>query len=169
MSRSLIALAMALVVVPAAVASQQANSTRREIAFHGCVMPGIDTGTYVITQVTETPGASGATMPEFAHGRRVLFWLDNDDDVKTHIGHMVEVRGKFQELEKSEIELKAGPQKDGGLIVEFEGPGKNVRAPNSAVGIEVGTAGRVVPEKNDVPTYLAHINVEDVKVMGECK
>ena len=34
------------------------------------------------------------------------------------------MRGKFQKLEKSEIELKAGPQKDGGLIVEFEGPGK---------------------------------------------
>jgi hypothetical protein len=55
------------------------------------------------------------------------------------------------------------------LVVEFEGPGKDVKASNSTVGPAVGTAGRVVPEKNDVPTYLAHINVKEVKLMGECK
>ena len=169
MSRSLIALAVALAVVPAAAASQQANSTNREITFHGCVMPGTDRGTYVVTQVMEMPGPGGATMPEVAHGRRVLFWLHKDDDVKKHIGHMVEVRGEFRDLEKSEIELKPGPQKEGGLVVEFEGPGKDVTASNSTVGPAVGTAGRVVPEKNDVPTYLAHINVKEVKLMGECK
>ena len=108
MSRSLIALAMVLAVVPAATASQQANSTKRQMTFHGCVMPGADTGTYVMTDVMAVPGPSGATMPEVAHGRRVLFWLHNDDAVKKHIGHMVEVRGEFRDLEKSEIELKAG-------------------------------------------------------------
>ena len=169
MSRSLIALALVLAVVPAASASQQANSTKQQITFHGCVTPGVDTGTYVMTDVMAVPGPGGATMPEVAHGRRVLFWLHNDDDLKTHMGRMVEVRGEFRDLEKSEIELKAGPQKDGGLVVEFEGPGKDVRASNDTVGIAVGTAGRVVPEKNDVPTYLAHINVEEVKLMGECK
>ena len=169
MSRSLIALAMVLAAVPAASASQQTNTTKREVTFHGCVMPGADTGTYVMTDVMAMPGAGGATMPEVAHGRRVLFWLHKDDDVKKHIGQMVEVRGEFSNLEKSEIELTEWPQKDGGLIVEFEGPGKDVRASNSAVGTAVGTAGRVVPEKNDVPTYLAHINVEEVKLVGECK
>ena len=169
MSRSLIAFAMVLAVVPAASASQQATSTKRQMTFHGCVMPGADKSTYVMTDVMAVPGPGGATMPEVAHGRRVLFWLHNDDAVKNHIGHMVEVRGEFRDLEKSEIELKAGPQNEGGLVVEFEGPGKDVRVPNSAVGAAVGTAGRTVPEKNDVPTYLAHINVEDVKVMGECK
>jgi hypothetical protein len=168
MSWPLIALAMLLALVPVAGASQQANSTKRQMTFHGCVMPGVDRGTYVMTDVMQLPGSSGATMPEVAHGRRVLFWLHNDDDVKKHIGHMVEVRGEFRDLEKSEIELKAGPQKQGGLIVEFEGPGKDVRASHDAAGAAVGTAGRTVPERNDVPTYLAHINVENVKVVGEC-
>jgi hypothetical protein len=169
MPRSLIAIATVLAVAPLAAAPQQGNPTKREITLHGCVMPGVDRDTYVMTQVMEMPGPGGATMPEVAHGRRVLFWLHNDDAVKKHVGHMVEVRGEFRDLEKSEIELKAGPQKEGGLVVEFEGPGKDVRASNSTVGAAVGTAGRTVPEKNDLPTYLAHINVEQVKVAGECK
>jgi hypothetical protein len=168
MSRSLIALAIVLAAVPLAAASQTANSTEKKITFHGCVMPGTEKDTYVITQVMEIPGPGGATMPEVAHGRRVLFWLHRDDDVKKHVGHMVEVRGHFRDLEKSELELKPGTQKDGGLIVEFEGPGKDVRASNSTVGAAVGTTGRVAPERNDVPTYLAHINVEEVKMAGEC-
>jgi len=170
MSRTFIALAFVVAMAPLAGASQNnASSTEKKITFHGCVMPGVDRDTYVMTQVMEIPGPGGATMPEYAHGRRVLFWLHRDDDVKKHVGHMIEVRGGFRDLEKSEIELKAGTQKDGGLIVEFEGPGKDVRASNSTVGPAVGTAGRVVPEKNDVPTYLANINIEEVKVIGECK
>jgi hypothetical protein len=169
MSRSLVVLAIMLAAAPLAGASQTANSTEKKITFHGCVMPGIDRDTYLVTQVMEVPGPGGATMPAVAHGRRVLFWLHRDDDMKKHVGHMVEVRGQFRDLEESEIELKPGKQKEGGLIVEFEGPGKDVRASTSTVGPAVGTAGRVVPGKNDVPTYLAHINVEEVKMIGECK
>jgi hypothetical protein len=171
MSRSLIALAMVLAAAPLAAASQDANagSKTKEITLHGCVMPGTDKDTYVMTQVMEMPGAGGATMPEVAHGRRVLFWLHDDDDVKKHAGQMVMVRGDLRDLEESEIELKAGSQKEGGLVVEFEGPGTDVRASNDTVGAAVGTAGRTVPEKDDIPTYLAHIDVKEVQVMGACK
>lgn len=169
MQRSLIAIAIALAVAPLAGAAQKPDSKNREITFHGCVMPGVDKDTYVMTQVMEMPRPGGVTMPEVAHGRRVLFWLHEDDDVKKHIGQMVEVRGEFRDLEKSEIELKAGRQRDGGVIVEFEGPGQDVKTPNSVVGPAVGTAGRVAPEKDDIPTYLAHIDVEEVKAMGACK
>ena len=169
MHRTLIAVVWLLAAAPLAAASQQATTDPKEITFHGCVMPGVDKDTYVMTQVMEVPGPDGATMPGAAHGRRVLFWLHNDDDVKQHVNQMVEVRGDLRNLEKSEIELKAGRQKDGGLIVEFEGPGQDVRASNSTVGAAVGTAGRVAAEKNDIPTYLANIDVKQVKAMGACQ
>ena len=172
MSRSLIAFAMVMATVPFAAAqnapAQKADS-KKEITLHGCVMPGTDNDTYVMTQVMEMPGPGGAAMPEVAHGRRILFWLHDDDDVKKHKGQMVMVRGDLRDLEESELELKAGSQKEGGLIVEFEGPGKDVRASNDTVGAAVGTAGRTEPEKNDIPTYLAHIDVDEVKAMGACK
>ena len=155
--------------VAVGLSSVAATAQQNQIAFHGCVTPGVDAGSYVMTNLMEMPEPGGSTMPEVEHGRRILYWLDNDDDVKKHIGGMVEVRGEFTKLEKSEIELKAGRQKDGGLIVEFEVPGKDVRASNAAVGAAVGTAGRVDAEKNDIPTFLAHIDVKSVKAMGACK
>jgi hypothetical protein len=177
MHRTFMAALVAFGLAPMAGAAQpqQPQSTpaaqagAHQITFRGCVTPGVDKGSYVMTNIVESPSAAGATMPEVAHGRRILYWLDNDAEVKQHIGEMVEVNGEFTELEKSEIELKAGPQKDGGLVVEFETPGKDVKAPNATVGTAVGTAGRVVPETNDIPTFLAHIDVKSVKAMGKCK
>jgi hypothetical protein len=89
--------------------------------------------------------------------------------VKKHIGRMIEVRGQFSGLEESEIELKAGAQDRGGLVVEFEGPGRDVKVPNAAVGGAIGTSGRTEPEKNDVKTYLAYVDVKQVRVItGSC-
>jgi hypothetical protein len=171
MKKSAIAVTVALALSPLAASAQNASATaRREVVLHGCVMPGADRNSYVMTKVMEMPGPDGSVMPEVAHGRRVLFWLDNDGDVKRHMGRMVEVRGEFTGLQESEIELKAGRQKDGRLLVEFEGPGKDVVVPNETVGAAIGTAGRTEAEKNDIPTYLARVNVRMVRVMsGECK
>ena len=173
MKGSGLALAMLLAATPLAAqntTAQSNDSSKHEITFHGCVMPGADKGTYALTNVVETPGPDGATMPEVAHGRRVLFWLRNDKDVKLHMGRMVEVRGDFTNLKESEMEIKAGPQKNGQLYVEFEGPGKDVVMPNSVIGDAVGTAGRTVPEKDDIKTYLAEVNVKQVRVIsGSCQ
>jgi hypothetical protein len=141
----------------------------REITFHGCVTPGLDKGTYVLSSVTHIVSPDIGQIPEFAHGRRVLFWLDNDTDVKKYPGRMVEVQGRFTEVKESEVELKAGRQKDGGLVVEFEGPGKDVRVPNATAGASVGTGGRTNPEKDDVKTYLLRVDVKSVKATGSCQ
>jgi hypothetical protein len=170
MKRALAAVAMLLAVAPLTGTARQSDAAKHEITFHGCVIPGQDKGTYAVTQVVEVPGPGGSTMPEVAHGRRVLFWLKNDDNVKKHIGRMVEVRGDFTGLQESEVELKAGRQNNGELVVEFEGPGKDVKVPNSSVGDAIGTAGRTVPEKDDVKTYLAYVNVKQVRVTsGNCQ
>jgi hypothetical protein len=108
-------------------------------------------------------------MPAQAHGRRVIFWLDHDADVKNQIGLSVEVRGNLNKFEESEIEMKAGPAKDGGLLVEFEGPGKDVKVPNSTIGTAVGTANRTTPEKNDIKTFLVRVNVKSVRASGACR
>lgn len=98
-------------------------------------------------------------MPEFAHGRQVFFWLSND----------AEVRGEFSGIKESEIEIKAGRHKDGGLIVEFEGPGKDVRSSTTATGAAVDTAGGAKPEKNDIKTYLLRVDVKAVMTTGTCQ
>ncbi|MGE3403923.1 MAG: hypothetical protein AB7K63_15115 [Vicinamibacterales bacterium] len=167
MRSRILAAAVALALAPAALAAAQdrpADSKEQQITLRGCVVPA-ENDTYVMTNVVESPGASGTTMPAVAHGRRVMFWLKNDDEVRDHKNQMVEVSGKVSDLEESEIELKAGEYKDGGLLVEFEGPGRDVVASNADVGAAVGTAGRQ-PEENDIKTYLAEVDVTSVKALG---
>ena len=162
-------LAAAMAVAPLAASPQDKDDSlkvakSREITLRGCVVPGQDKDTFVMTHVTEVPPAGGSVIPESAHGRRVVFWLDKDDDILKHANAAVEVHGTFDGFEESEIELKAG-KKDGGLIAEFEGPGEDVKVPNEAVSKAIGTTGRTEPEKNDIKTMLVKVDVKDVKAV----
>jgi hypothetical protein len=175
------AIAVAWLVAAASAAAQQpqpsaaqqsqpaasAASATRMITLQGCVRAGVNTDQVLVTDVVEKAAAGQSALPAEAHGRRVLFWLDQDQALKPHVGHMVEVTGVQGKIEKSEIELKQGRQKDGGLVVEFEGPGRDVKASNDVVGQPLGTSGRVAPEKNDIPTFLVHVHVENVQPLND--
>jgi len=179
MKGSTSAAALALALMPtlalaqaqgSSAAQTTSNSLKREVTLQGCVTPGVDKGTVALTQVSEIAPAGQSVTPAEAHGRRVIFWLMPDTELAKNVGHMVQVRGKTTKIEESEIELKAGHQKSGGLVVEFEGPGKDVKLPNEVIGSTVGTAGRTTPEKSDVKTFLIRVNVENVQSLeGSCR
>ena len=163
-------LAAAVMAAPFAASAQSSTAARsssavdtKSITLRGCVVPGVDKGTYVLTHVTEVPPAGRSAMPESAHGRRVVFWLDKHDALLEHANHAVEVTGKLDGAEESEVELKNGDRKDGGLLAEFEGPGKDVRVPAETVERAIGTTGRTASEKNDVKTMLLKVKVDSVK------
>jgi hypothetical protein len=170
------AVAAALVMAAAPLGAQQPQPTSAPgqaaggaITLRGCVRAGVEKDTVLMTDVVEAAGAGRSAMPTEAHGRKVLFWLDRDEPLKAHVGHMVEVTGTQGPVEKSEVELKAGRQKDGGLVAEFQGPGGNVKASNDVVGQALGTSGRAEPEKNDVQTFLVKVKVDTVRpVNGSC-
>jgi hypothetical protein len=159
--------ACALTAIPLAAAPQKEKTASvpdaNTIVLRGCVVPGVDKGTYVLTHVSEVAKPGRSVMPEEAHGRRVVFWLDRKDDMLRHQNKAVEVKGTLLGFKNSEIELKNGDTKDGDLLAEFEGPGKDVRVPNSVVAGAIGTSGRTVPEKNDVKTMLVKVKVNDVQ------
>jgi hypothetical protein len=160
--------AAALLAAPAIVTAQSsASPDSKQITLHGCVRPGIDKDQVVVTDVTEKITGGQSVMPAEAHGRKVLFWLDKDAELRPHVGHMVEVTGTQGKIEKSEIELKPGRQQAGGLVVEFEGPGHDVKASNDVVGQPLGTSGRVASEKNDIPTFLVRVKVDRVQPLNE--
>ena len=165
MKWSTLAVAMAVSVAPIAFQSQasaHSDKDARDIRIRGCVIAGEKKGTFALSHVSEVPSAGEHAMPEWAHGRRVVYWLKDLKNLGTETGRMVEVRGTLEKFEKSEIEMKAGRQKNGELFVEFEGPGADVTVPNSAVGAAIGTAGRTTPEKTDIKTMLAVISVKEV-------
>ena len=162
----------ALAQAPGSSTTQRpaASNIKREVTLQGCVTPGVDKGTVALTQVTEIAQPGQSVMPSDAHGRKVVFWLMPDTELAKNVGRMVQVRGKTDKIEESEIELKAGHQKSGGLVAEFEGPGKDVKLPNEVIGSTIGTAGRTTPEKNDIKTFLIRVNVDSVQALeGTCR
>ena len=169
MKWSTVAAALLIGIAPMAFAPVAAahDGEKHDLTIRGCVKAGVNKGTFVMTQVSELPAPGEFAMPPSAHGRRVVYWLKDVKDLSLHAGHMVQVTGRLDSIKKSEIEVKTGKQKNGDLYVEFEGPGKDVKARNSDVGTEVGTAGRLASEKNDIPTFLAIVNVRSIVVQAE--
>ena len=168
MKWSAIASAVLLAAAPLTAAPQQSSTTSssasgaRTITLQGCVAPGVDKDQVVVTNVSEKLAAGQSALPPEAHGRKVIFWLDQDAQLKAHVGHMVEVSGTQGKIEKSEIEVKPGHQKDGSLVVEFEGPGHDVKASTDVVGQPLGTSGRVASANTDIPTFLVRVKVDSV-------
>jgi hypothetical protein len=159
-----IAAVVALAFAPAAEAQV---IVERDITLRGCVVPGIERGTFALTQTREVVKGQPA-VPATMQGRHVVFWLDDASDLNEHVGRMVEVRGEIEDIEESEIEFKAGPRDGGGLIVEFEGPGEDVKVAAEALGGAVGTSG-AKPGSADLKTFVIRVDVEDVDaVEGTC-
>ncbi len=172
MKRTTLTAALMLAVAPVLAAAQADHTdhgaaNRRMVTLQGCVVAGVDKGTAALTSVSEVAEPGQSVMPAEAHGRRVVFWLTPDDAIVRNVGHMVQVHGQTTKIETSEIEIKKGHQKDGGLVAEFEGPGKDVKVPNAQVGDAVGTAGRTSAGGKDVKTFLIRVKVDQVQQLGD--
>lgn len=130
----------------------------REITLRGCVEPGAKEGHYLVTNVTEMQPAGGSAMPAFAHGRRVVFWLEDLPNLRKHMNHMIEIRGDFKDIKKSETDPKV---RRGVVVVELEGPGRDVDVSASQAERAIGTAGI-----NKMKTFLIRVDVDDVKMVS---
>lgn len=129
------------------------------VTLQGCVVAAEKKDTYVLTNVREWPVAN-SDMGKF--GKR-YYWIDKGaKDLKAHLGHTIQVIGKISDVEKSEMEIKAG-ENGMGLNVEIEGPGRDVVTP--AGNANVNPAGRT-PGKNDIPITLLKLKVEELKMMS---
>ncbi len=126
------------------------------VTLQGCVTAAQKKDTYVLTNVREWPVAN-SDMGKF--GKR-YYWLDKaGKDMKAHLGHTVQVIGKITDVEKSEMEFKAG-ENGTGLNVEIEGPGRDVVTPVATAN--VNPAAR--PNMDDIKITLLKLKVEEIKM-----
>ena len=106
--------AVALASGMSSVAAQaQADGKKYEkgatVTLQGCVVAAEKKDTYVLTNVHEWPVAN-SDMGKF--GKR-YYWIDKADNMKAHLGHTIQLIGKITDVEKSEIEFKAGENGNG--------------------------------------------------------
>lgn len=126
------------------------------VTLQGCVIAGDKKDTYVLSKVQEWP-AGNSDMGK--HGRR-MYWIDKKgDDMKAHLGHLIQLTGKITDVKKSEIEMEDATRSQG-QVVEIEGPGHNVEtsAANAGVAAVHGT--------KDIPITLLMLKVEELKMIS---
>ena len=125
------------------------------VTLQGCVVMAEKKDTFILTNVREWP--LGTTdMGKF--GKR-MYWIEKTDKMKGHLGHTIQITGKITDVEKSEMELKAG-ESGNGFNVEIEGPGRDVRTPAGNAGVNVESR----PNKDDIPITLLKLKIDEIKM-----
>jgi len=125
------------------------------VTLQGCVVMAEKKDTFILTNVREWP-PSTTDMGKF--GKR-MYWIEKTDKMKGHVGHTIQVIGKITDVEKSEMELKAG-ESGNGFNVEIEGPGRDVVAPAGNAGVKAENR----PNKSDIPITLLKLKIDEIKM-----
>jgi hypothetical protein len=169
-----LAVGLATTVTAAQIASAPAQrdaGDKKDVTITGCVVKG--DGGYVLTNVAEvtsaaavaggmpsTPQPAGTVMPG-----RILYWLNDDDDLAEHAGHKVEVKGELEgEIEKG----KVSAEREGGLVeLEFKVEGdRKVTVKVPEVPATIGTSGAVGDKEVDFHYIVRRIDVDSVKMLA---
>jgi hypothetical protein len=141
--------------------AQQADAKKYEkgstVTLQGCVVAAEKKDTFILTNVSEWP-VSTTDMGQF--GKR-MYWIEKTDKMQGHLGHTIQVIGKITDVEKSEMELKAG-ESGNGFNVEIEGPGRDVVAPAGSAGVKPENR----PNKDDIPITLLKLKIDDIKMVA---
>ena len=162
--------------VSAQVSSAPARPTGegKDVTITGCVVKG--DGGYVLANVPDavdstTAAARAGGLPSAPQPRgavlpgRVLYWLDDDEDLAEHAGQRVEVKGNL----KGDIEAgRISAEREGGLVeLEFKVNGERtvtVKVPD--VPASVGTAGSVGDKEVDVHYIVRKVDVDSIKMLA---
>ncbi len=126
------------------------------VTLQGCVVAAEKKDTFILTKVREWPIAE-SDIGKF--GKR-YYWIEKTDKLKDHAGHTIQITARITDVEKSELEFKAG-ESGNGINVEIEGPGKDVVTPAANAAIATPPAGHAGKE---MPITLLKLKVDDVKM-----
>ena len=167
LSVGLLAAAIA-VPVSQAVAADFARGDDKDIKLTGCLIKGEGDGGYLITNLPSEPAAStaGTSTETTAIGTAgtyapMFYWLDNDGDLKHHVGHRVEVEGHVKgDLKDGEIKLE---RKDNWTELHVKSDGREMKAqvPNAYL---VPAAGHDKDQK--MRALVRRVDVDHVKMLS---
>ena len=156
-----LAVALATAAGETATVQAQAEGKKYEkgssVTLQGCVVAAEKKDTFILTNVREWP-VSSTDMGKF--GKR-MYWIEKTDKMKGHLGHTIQLIGKITDVEKSEMELKAG-ESGNGFNVEIEGPGRDVVAPAGNAGVTPENR----PNKDDIPITLLKLQIDEIKMVA---
>ena len=148
--------------------SVQALGGEEKIKLSGCLVKAEGDDGYLITNLPSEPGASTAdrNVATSAIGTAgtfttVFYWLRDDDDLKEHVGHRVEIEGELKgDIKEGEIEID---RKDDWTELEVKSGGDEMKArvPNAYVFAD---ASRDKDRK--ISAQVRKVDVDHVKMLS---
>jgi hypothetical protein len=177
MNTMTIAAALLLGGAVATASSQQPAVTVNgdDITLTGCVTPAAQTtaspealvwtrGQMMLAGAGAAAGAAAGTAPNAIGTRgisgRVFYWLDDEEDLRKHVGKRVEVKGTLEDFEEGEIEV----ERDGDFTeieIDIDGRKEEARVPTSWLGT-------AAPEETTFKIVARQVDVKEIKVLGAC-
>lgn len=156
-------------------ASQRADEAK--VTLTGCAVKGTGDGdgfllansverTTVLT-VEPTPGGaavSSATATAMKPAR-ILYWLDDDDhQVRSLMGHLVEVTGEVEgDVKRGEIEVE---RENGMIELEINADGRKANVKLADVPSAVGTSGSVKDREVELPYLVRKLDVKSARSLA---
>ena len=139
----------------------------KDIKLSGCLVQAQDGDGYIVTNSPNEPamvGTSGRVATDAFGGTgnfsTVLYWLDDDNNLKPHVGHRVEIEGDLKgDIKDGELKVD---RKDKWTELELKSDGRTLKAnvPNTSFVARDGDneqKGRVM---------VRRVSVEKVKMLG---
>jgi hypothetical protein len=172
----LAALAAATITAVPAAAQHSVHVDGDDITIRGCVTPAdgelrmpFETLIWSRSGILTAGGAAADAAVHAGHdlASRVLYWIDSDE-LKKHVGQMVEVRGELEELKKGELEI----ERDGDFTeirLELDGDEDTIRVPTSWLSrSSVARAATGGDDDVEIDIATRKVDIDDVKVVGRC-
>jgi hypothetical protein len=174
------ALTVALAAAAAAMVSAQQPTVEvdgDDITLRGCVTKASGESPVVPKMLVWSRGdillaGAATTGPEAANpigtsglAGRVLYWLEDDEDLAKHIGQEIEVKGDLEDFEEGEVEIRREGEYTE-IELDLGGKEEKIRVPNAWL-VEPGSDKE--PKDTEYKIVGRRIDVDDIRIIGACK
>jgi hypothetical protein len=160
--------AAAISAVAAMNTSVRAATGDEGIKLNGCLVKAEGDDGYLITNLPVEPGGSArdrsvetSAIGTSGANATVFYWLRNDDDLKEHVGHRVEVEGELKgDIKEGEIKLD---RKDNWTELEVKSDGRSMKAqvPNAYIFPDP-----VRDKDRKISALVRKVDVEKVRMLA---
>jgi hypothetical protein len=172
MNKMGIALTIGLVIVAAPRAGAQRPAVTvddDDITIRGCITearsPSVTAPSVLVWSRSDIMLAAAEALHEPASlTGRVFYWLEDDEDLAKHLGKRVEITGELEDFEKGKVKIE---RDDGYTKVKLELDGKTEEARVPTAWLSSSTDRR--DDDQEVKIVVRRIDVDDIKVLGDCR
>jgi hypothetical protein len=107
-----------------------------------------------------TAPATGPAVGTTDADQRLLYWIEQEDELIGHLGKRVEIQGEFEDFERGKIEVE---RDDDSVVMELDLGGREEK-----VRVPAAWFGDSVPDDLEVHFIARKVDVGNVRVLGAC-